>query len=72
MPYSKDGASWEHITNISSDELAPFDETLLEWLRQQSTEYLAKYQIEKKLNCMKNTWCPDCSLENIYRPNFVN
>ena len=47
MPYSKDGASWEHITNISSDELAPFDETLLEWLRQQSSEYLAKYQIEK-------------------------
>ena len=47
MPYSKDGASWEHITNISSDELAPFDETLLEWLRQQSPEYLAKYHICK-------------------------
>lgn len=47
MPYSKDGASWEHITNISSDELAPFDETLLEWLRQQSSEHLAEYQIVK-------------------------
>ena len=33
MPYSEQGASLEHITNVSSDELCPFRETLEAWLR---------------------------------------
>jgi hypothetical protein len=47
MPYSTQGASAEHITNISSDELAPFDETLAQWLRKQSHAYLASHGIDK-------------------------
>jgi hypothetical protein len=47
MPYSEEGASAEHITNISSDELAPFDETLAQWLGKQSHAYLASHGIDK-------------------------
>lgn len=47
MPYSTQGASVEHITNISSDELAPFDETLAQWLRKQNHAYLASHGIDK-------------------------
>ncbi|ABG38738.1 conserved hypothetical protein [Paraglaciecola sp. T6c] len=47
MPYSEEGASTEHITNISSDELAPFDETLAQWLGKQSHAYLARHDIDK-------------------------
>lgn len=47
MPYSEEGASAEHITNISSDELAPFNETLAQWLGKQSHAYLASHGIDK-------------------------
>lgn len=47
MPYSAQGASLEHITNVSSDELSPFDETLEEWLGKQSHKMLANYGIDK-------------------------
>lgn len=47
MPYSEEGASAEHITNVSSDELCPFNETLEEWLGKQSQKMLANYGIDK-------------------------
>jgi hypothetical protein len=47
MPYSHEGATDEHITNISSDEVAPFDESLAQWLHKQSQLYLAEYGIDK-------------------------
>ena len=47
MPYSHEGATAEHITNISSDELAPFDESLTQWLQKQSQTYLAEYGVDK-------------------------
>lgn len=47
MPYSENGASCEHITNVSSDELAPFSETLEAWMSRQSKDMLADYGVDQ-------------------------
>lgn len=47
MPYSKRGASHEHVANLSSDELPPFDVTLKDWVKQLPDEKLAEYRIDK-------------------------
>ncbi len=47
MPYSEKGASAEHVTNISSDELPPFDVSLADWISTVPDETLAKFGIDK-------------------------
>ena len=47
MPFSEKGASAEHVTNISSDELPPFDLSLADWISTVPDETLAKFGIDK-------------------------
>lgn len=43
MPYSPEGANLEHCTNVSGSELPPLVTPLDQWVRNQSSETLAKY-----------------------------
>lgn len=43
MPYSGQGAQAEHITNVSSNELPPLPESLVDWIRRQPAGELEPY-----------------------------
>lgn len=43
MPYSADGARVEHITNVSSSELPPLPESLVDWIGRQPARDLDTY-----------------------------
>ncbi|RZL46811.1 MAG: hypothetical protein EOP00_13875 [Pedobacter sp.] len=45
MPYSTEGASDEHITNVSDNEVPDFVSSIEEWTKVAPTELLARYQI---------------------------
>lgn len=45
MPYSTEGASDEHITNVSDNEVPNFVCSIEEWIKQAPKELLDKYQI---------------------------
>lgn len=47
MPYSHQGASFEHVTNVSSDELCPLTESLIDWVNKQPEALLAEFSVEK-------------------------
>lgn len=47
MPYSHEGASLEHVTNISSNELTPLCDTLEDWINKQPQALLSQFDIEK-------------------------
>lgn len=48
MPYGREGANEEHITNVSSNEIPELVTPLAEWLKSVSSDTLAKYQIDLK------------------------
>lgn len=47
MPYSIEGASEEHITNVSGNEIPELGVSILEWISKQSAAFLSSYGIEK-------------------------
>lgn len=47
MPYSARGASLEHVSNVSSDELPPFQPSLKDWIQNLPKEKLQVYDIDK-------------------------
>jgi len=48
MPYSDRGASLEHVSNVSSDELPPFDTSLKDWVKGLSNEKLKLFGIDRE------------------------
>ncbi|MEO8861127.1 MAG: FAD/NAD(P)-binding protein [Ginsengibacter sp.] len=46
MPYSKDGADEEHITNVSGNELPELQPSLTDWLQTVSPETLHRFNID--------------------------
>ena len=46
MPYSSEGAQPEHITNVSSSELPPLPESLVEWVQRQQPEEMRLYGVD--------------------------
>lgn len=47
MPYGDRGASLEHVTNISSDEMPPLEQSLADWVGTLDEETLARFSIDK-------------------------
>jgi len=47
MPYGARGASFEHVSNVSSDELPPFEPSLKDWMQSLPKEDLQTYGIDK-------------------------
>ena len=47
MPYGAKGASLEHVSNVSSDELPPFQTSLKDWIQKLPEEKLRLYDIDK-------------------------
>ncbi|MBA3857770.1 MAG: hypothetical protein C0507_12755 [Cyanobacteria bacterium PR.3.49] len=47
MPYGSRGASLEHVANVSSDELPPFETSLKEWVQSLPKDKLKTYSIDK-------------------------
>ncbi|MBK0378456.1 FAD/NAD(P)-binding protein [Mucilaginibacter segetis] len=48
MPYSKDGAADEHITNVSGNEIPELVNDVAEWVKSVSKDTLDKYHIDPK------------------------
>ena len=48
MPYSTKGASFEHVTNVSSNELPVMEMELSEWVKALPEDTLKKYSIDRK------------------------
>lgn len=48
MPYSAIGASLEHITNVSSNEIPYISKTMSEWIKKVPVSILKKYQINSE------------------------
>ena len=46
MPYSAEGAQPEHITNVSSSELPPLPESLVDWVQRQQPEEMQLYGVD--------------------------
>jgi uncharacterized NAD(P)/FAD-binding protein YdhS len=46
MPYSGEGANFEHITNVSENEIPPLVTSIEEWSKTQSTDFLTKFNID--------------------------
>ncbi len=47
MPYSKEGALEEHITNVSGNEIPKLTTSVTEWVKQLTDEKLKKYHIDR-------------------------
>ncbi len=47
MPYSTEGAAYEHITNVSGNEIPELATSVMEWLRALPPERLAEFKIDK-------------------------
>lgn len=45
MPYSREGASEEHITNVSDNEVPDFVNSIHDWIKEAPKELLEKYHI---------------------------
>jgi hypothetical protein len=45
MPYSRDGASEEHITNVSGNEIPELMTSLSEWIQTLEPEYLQRFEM---------------------------
>ncbi len=48
MPYSPRGADYEHVTNVSADELPDLDSSLDEWVKGLPQETLDEFGIERE------------------------
>ncbi|RZM24009.1 MAG: hypothetical protein EOO88_24285, partial [Pedobacter sp.] len=48
MPYSKEGANEEHITNVSDNEIPVIFNTIEEWVKQAPTAVLKKFNINSE------------------------
>lgn len=48
MPYSKEGANNEHITNVSSNEIPEIVTSISEWIKTVPEETLEKFKIDPK------------------------
>lgn len=46
MPYSGEGANFEHITNVSENEIPPLVTSIEEWSKTQSADFLTKFNID--------------------------
>lgn len=46
MPYSREGAGEEHITNVSGNEIPEMEKSLTEWMRKQEPEMLKRFNID--------------------------
>ncbi|MCG2617002.1 FAD/NAD(P)-binding protein [Terrimonas sp. NA20] len=46
MPYSEEGADYEHITNVSGNEIPDLRESLEAWVKQQDHEWLKQFDID--------------------------
>ncbi|MEO5683621.1 MAG: FAD/NAD(P)-binding protein [Chitinophagaceae bacterium] len=46
FPYSREGSSYEHITNVSGNEIPALVTSTSEWLKTLAPEYLRKYGID--------------------------
>ncbi|MEO6837783.1 MAG: FAD/NAD(P)-binding protein [Ginsengibacter sp.] len=46
MPYSREGASEEHITNVSGNEIPEMEKSLTEWMRKQEPDTLKRFNID--------------------------
>lgn len=47
MPYSEEGAGFEHITNVSGNEIPDLRESLEAWVKQQDHEWLKQFNIDR-------------------------
>ncbi len=48
MPYSCKGALETHVSNVSSDEVPPLFNTLIDWVKQQNQELLSLHNVDKE------------------------
>ena len=48
IPYGKEGALPEHITNVSGNEIPELPVGLTDWIKKQSPEMLQHYNIKQK------------------------
>ncbi|MFS8082741.1 MAG: FAD/NAD(P)-binding protein [Ginsengibacter sp.] len=54
MPYSNEGATDEHVTNVSGNEIPGLGSSLVEWIKTLEPHTLKRFQIEKtKFNSFK-------------------
>ena len=49
MPYGPEGASFEHITNVSGNEIPDLQKSLTTWIKELPGEVTSKYKIDKDI-----------------------
>jgi len=48
MPYSQDGANYEHVTNVSDNEIPEIVTSIQEWVQTLPDETLSKFNVERE------------------------
>lgn len=70
MPYSDDNTAAQMLANIASIEIPPIDLTYLQWLQQQSDDWLAARGLERHA-LHERQFLPRVILGEYYRDRFL-
>ncbi|HCI5911817.1 TPA: FAD/NAD(P)-binding protein, partial [Klebsiella quasipneumoniae subsp. similipneumoniae] len=70
MPYSDDNTAAQMLANIASIEIPPIDLTYLQWLQQQSDDWLAARGLERQA-LHERQFLPRVILGEYYRDRFL-